>query len=73
MFGRLLEIGLATREITASIPFYERLGFSPLATTDAWSHRYGVVSDTRIQLGDVSQRKGAELEVYDWRAMRAIS
>jgi len=51
MFGRLLEIGIATRDITASVQFYERLGFSQLLTSDAWSHRYGVLTDTRLQLG----------------------
>jgi hypothetical protein len=51
MFGRFLEIGLATAQITASVPFYERLGFSQLVTTDAWPHRYGVINDARLYLG----------------------
>jgi catechol 2,3-dioxygenase-like lactoylglutathione lyase family enzyme len=51
MFGRFLEISIATRDIAASVQFYERLGFSQLITADAWSHRYGVVSDDRLYLG----------------------
>jgi catechol 2,3-dioxygenase-like lactoylglutathione lyase family enzyme len=51
MFGNFLELGIATSDIAASVQFYERLGFSQLITGDAWSHRYGVLSDGRIHLG----------------------
>jgi hypothetical protein len=51
MFGRFLELGIATPGIAESVQFYERLGFSQLITGDAWSHRYGVLSDGRLQLG----------------------
>jgi len=51
MFGRFLELGIATPDIAASVHFYERLGFSQLITGDAWSHRYGVLSDGRVHLG----------------------
>jgi len=51
MFGRFLELGIATPDIAGSVQFYERLGFSQLITGDAWSHRYGVLSDGRIHLG----------------------
>jgi catechol 2,3-dioxygenase-like lactoylglutathione lyase family enzyme len=51
MFGRFLELAIATRDIVASVQFYERLGFVSLTTNDAWSHRYGVLSDGRIHLG----------------------
>jgi catechol 2,3-dioxygenase-like lactoylglutathione lyase family enzyme len=51
MFGRFLELGIATADIAASVQFYERLGFAQLITGDAWSHRYGVLSDGRIHLG----------------------
>jgi catechol 2,3-dioxygenase-like lactoylglutathione lyase family enzyme len=51
MFGRFLEIGLSTDQIAASVQFYERLGFSQRLTTDAWTHRYGVLSDARAYLG----------------------
>ena len=51
MFGRFLELGIATTDIAGSVLFYERLGFSQLITGDAWSHRYGVLSDGRLHLG----------------------
>lgn len=51
MFGRFLEIGLATSDIAASVQFYERLGFSQLMTADSWPYRYGVLSDGRAYLG----------------------
>jgi len=51
MFGRFLELGIATPDIAASVQFYERLGFTQLLTGDAWPHRYGVLSDGRIHLG----------------------
>src|SRR4029077_18270273 len=51
MFGRFLEFGIATADIAASVRFYERLGLSQLITGDAWSHRYGVLSDGRAHLG----------------------
>jgi catechol 2,3-dioxygenase-like lactoylglutathione lyase family enzyme len=51
MFGRFLELAIATADIAASVQFYERLGFMQLTTNDAWPHRYGVLSDGRIHLG----------------------
>jgi catechol 2,3-dioxygenase-like lactoylglutathione lyase family enzyme len=51
MFGRFLELAIATEDIAASVQFYERLGFAQLLTSDAWPHRYGVLSDGRIHLG----------------------
>jgi hypothetical protein len=51
MFGRFLELGIAAPDIAESVLFYERLGFSQLITGDAWSHRYGVLGDGRMQLG----------------------
>ncbi|HEY2416992.1 MAG TPA: hypothetical protein VGH84_03675 [Steroidobacteraceae bacterium] len=51
MFGRFLEFAIATRDIAASVQFYERLGFAQLPTNDVWPHRYGVLSDGRIHLG----------------------
>ncbi|MGH8231436.1 MAG: hypothetical protein ACRESY_06410, partial [Steroidobacteraceae bacterium] len=50
MFGRFLELGIATPDIAASVQHYERLGFSQLITGDAWTHRYGVLSDGRVPL-----------------------
>jgi catechol 2,3-dioxygenase-like lactoylglutathione lyase family enzyme len=51
MFGRFLEVAIATTDIAASVQFYERLGFRQLLTGDSWPHRYGVLSDGRIHLG----------------------
>jgi len=51
LFGRFLELGVSTRDIGASVAFYEQLGFFQLPTTDTWSHPYGVVSDGRLCLG----------------------
>lgn len=51
MFGNFLELGIETADIAASVQFYERLGFAQLITGDAWTHRYGVLSDGRISLG----------------------
>jgi hypothetical protein len=51
MFGRFLEIGIATADIVQSVQFLERLRFWQLLTSDAWAHRYGVLSDGRVQLG----------------------
>ena len=51
MFGRFLEISLATPDIPVSAAFYQRLGFHDLATSDAYAHRYGVYSDGRVHLG----------------------
>jgi hypothetical protein len=51
VFGRFLEIGLATHDIAESVLYYERLGFSQLLTSDAWPHRYGVLSDGRLFTG----------------------
>jgi catechol 2,3-dioxygenase-like lactoylglutathione lyase family enzyme len=51
MFGRFLELGIATPDIAGSVQFYERLGFSQLITGDAWPHRYGVLGDGRVHLG----------------------
>ncbi len=50
-FGRFLELSISTQDITASAPFYGRLGFASFLTGDAWRHRYGVVGDGRIHLG----------------------
>jgi catechol 2,3-dioxygenase-like lactoylglutathione lyase family enzyme len=49
--GRFHEISLATADIRASVEFYERLGFTQAATTDALAHPYGVLTDGRLCLG----------------------
>ena len=51
MFGRFLEISLATPDITASVQFYERLGFVQLTTNDTWHHPYGALSDGHVSIG----------------------
>src|SRR5580692_10521053 len=51
MPGRFHELSLATSDISASIDFYERLGFWQASTGDTWPHRYGVVTDGRLVLG----------------------
>jgi catechol 2,3-dioxygenase-like lactoylglutathione lyase family enzyme len=51
MPGRFHELSLATSDISASIDFYESLGFWQAPTGDAWPHRYGVVTDGRVVLG----------------------
>ena len=51
MPGRFHEISVATADIRASIEFYEALGFWQAPTGDAWSHRYGVITDGRMVLG----------------------
>jgi catechol 2,3-dioxygenase-like lactoylglutathione lyase family enzyme len=54
--GRFHEISLAVTDIRESVEFYERLGFSHAATTDARSHPYGVLTDGRLFLGLHQQR-----------------
>ena len=49
--GRFLEIGIATRDIRASVEFYERLGFTQAQTGDTWPHPYGVLTDGRVYIG----------------------
>ncbi len=51
MFGRFLEISLATDDIAVSVTFYEQLGFRQLPCTDAWSWPYCALSDGRLCLG----------------------
>jgi catechol 2,3-dioxygenase-like lactoylglutathione lyase family enzyme len=51
MPGRFHELSLSTSDISASIEFYESLGFWQAPTGDAWPHRYGVVTDGRVVLG----------------------
>ncbi|MCS6948805.1 MAG: VOC family protein [Steroidobacteraceae bacterium] len=51
MLGMFHEISIATRDIRASVDFYERLGFHQCITNDTWSHPYGVLTDGRVFLG----------------------
>jgi len=60
--GQLLELAIPTRDIAASVLFYERLAFSQRLTGDAWPHPYGVLGDGRIHLGlhQLSSPDGAQ-------------
>jgi catechol 2,3-dioxygenase-like lactoylglutathione lyase family enzyme len=51
VLGRFHEIGIQTKDIRASVEFYERLGFSQAETGETWTHPYGVLTDGRIHLG----------------------
>jgi hypothetical protein len=51
VLGRFHEIALQTRDIRASVEFYECLGFSQVETGETWTHPYGVLTDGRIFLG----------------------
>jgi len=51
VLGRFHEISLATRDIRASVEFYEMLGFTQAPTTDTWQHPYGVLTDGRLFIG----------------------
>ncbi len=51
MIGQFHEVSIGTRDIRASVEFYEQLGFTHAQTGDAWSHPYGVLTDGRLFLG----------------------
>jgi catechol 2,3-dioxygenase-like lactoylglutathione lyase family enzyme len=51
VLGRFHEISVETADITASVAFYERLGFTHCGTTDTWPHPYGVLTDGKLYLG----------------------
>jgi predicted enzyme related to lactoylglutathione lyase len=61
MFGRFLEVSLATHDIAASVLFYEQLGFQQLPCTDAWKYPYCAMSDGRLCLG-LHQRPESAIE-----------
>jgi catechol 2,3-dioxygenase-like lactoylglutathione lyase family enzyme len=61
-FGRFLEFSIATRDIRASVQFYEELGFRQLLTGDIWQHRYGVLTDGRLVIG-LHERRGADFSI----------
>ncbi|MFT3906969.1 MAG: VOC family protein [Steroidobacteraceae bacterium] len=62
LMGRFLEVGIATRNIAASVSFYERLGLWQLTAGDTWSHPYGVLTDGRLVIG-LHQRSQPELSI----------
>lgn len=51
VLGRFHEISLSTKDIRASVEFYEQLGFTQAPTNDTWTHPYGVLTDGRIFIG----------------------
>lgn len=51
MLGRFLELSVCTRDIAASVAFWEPLGFAHGLVGDAWKHRYAVLGDGRLALG----------------------
>ncbi len=51
MLGEFLEISIHTRDILASIAFYEALGFAQVRVGEIWSHPYAVMTDGRVTLG----------------------
>jgi catechol 2,3-dioxygenase-like lactoylglutathione lyase family enzyme len=57
VLGRFHEISVETKDIRASVEFYERLGFTQATTNDTRQHPYGVLTDGRLFLG-LHQRRG---------------
>jgi catechol 2,3-dioxygenase-like lactoylglutathione lyase family enzyme len=51
MLGDFLEFSLATRDILASLEFYQKLGFVEAPARETWRHPYTVVTDGRLYLG----------------------
>jgi hypothetical protein len=49
--GRFHELSVASDDIRAGVEFYEKLGFTQAATSDALTHPYGVLSDGRLCIG----------------------
>lgn len=51
MLGRFLELSVWSRDIAASVAFWEALGFEHGLVGDTWKHRYAVLSDGSLVLG----------------------
>lgn len=51
MLGTFLELSVWTRDIAASVAYWEPLGFQHGLAGDAWTHRYAVLTDGRLVLG----------------------
>jgi len=49
--GRFHEISVSTQDLDASLRFYELMGFSRGAVSDAWPHPYAVVTVGGVTLG----------------------
>lgn len=51
LLGRFLEFSVRTPDILESLAFYKALGFTELAISDVWQHKYAVVSDGEVSIG----------------------
>lgn len=51
MLGKFLELSIWTRDIAASVAFWEPLQLEHGLVGDTWKHRYAVLSDGRLVLG----------------------
>jgi catechol 2,3-dioxygenase-like lactoylglutathione lyase family enzyme len=51
MLGDFLELSIWSRDIAASVAFWERLGFRHGLVGDTWKHRYAVLSDGHLHIG----------------------
>ena len=51
MLGRFLELSVWSRDIAASVAFWESLGLAHGRVGDTWGHHYAVLSDGRLVLG----------------------
>ncbi len=49
--GRFLEFSVRTDDILESLSFFKLLGFGERETSDAWNHKYAVVSDGALSIG----------------------
>lgn len=49
--GRFHEISVSTRDLAASLRFYELMGFAKGSVHDTWPHPYGVVTLGGVTLG----------------------
>jgi len=55
--GTFHEFSVVVEDVRGAVEFYERLGFTPATTTDAFTHPYGVLTDARLFIG-LHQRSG---------------
>jgi hypothetical protein len=51
MLGHFLELSVWSRDVAASVTFWEGLGLRQASVGDTWKHRYAVLSDGRLVLG----------------------
>jgi catechol 2,3-dioxygenase-like lactoylglutathione lyase family enzyme len=51
VIGRFHEVSVHAPDLLASLAFYERLGFTPVTTGEAFAYPYAVVADGRLAIG----------------------